>query len=127
MPGLRINIGGGSSLGTSASGSRLGQSTPATIAQVAYGGGASPSNSSDGVQYHHVFVGSYAALIAWEIFVRHSLPGGMKKTFDLIMMAGLPIPAFYAGAGILARKQLAFGPGTGVAHGAARLVKGLTP
>lgn len=75
MPGLTIPIGGGSSLG---GGSRLGQAGPATIAQVAYGGGSSPQESN-GVEAWHVFTGVQVAALAWLAFLRYSLPTGKRS------------------------------------------------
>jgi hypothetical protein len=128
MPGLKINVGGGSSIGgnTLGGGSRLGQSGPATVAQVAYGGGASPNTDSK-FGYVHVHIGVTAAALAMAVFVRHSLPSGMKKTFDLVVIEMTLAVPIYASAGVWARKQLHFGPPEGIMHDVARITKGFTP
>lgn len=74
MAGLAIPIGGGQSLG----GSRLNQAGPATVTQVAYGGGSSPSESS-GVEPWHVFTGVQMAALVWLAFLRYSLPSGKRS------------------------------------------------
>ena len=125
MAGLKIDIGGGRSVGRS---TRLSQSGGATVAQVAYGGGAAPDSSGGrGVQYHHTFIGVVAGAVLFETFLYHSLPSGMKNTFHLILLEAGGLLPIYAGAGILSRKQLQFGKPQGLAHGTARLVKALTP
>ena len=125
MAGLKIDIGGGKAIGSS---TRLNQAGGATVAQVAYGGGAAPgSQGRSGVQYHHTFIGVVAGALLFETFLYHSLPSGMKNTFHLVLLEVGGILPIYAGAGILSRKQLQFGKPQGVAHGTARLVKALTP
>lgn len=123
MPGLNIRVGGGNSIG---SGSRMGQSGPATVAQVAYGGGAAPSTGRR-FGYEHAHIGLTTAALAMAVFVRHSLPSGMKKTFDLVVIEITLAVPIYASAGIWARKQLHYGAPTGPLHDVARLTKGFTP
>lgn len=123
MPGLKINVGGGSSIG---GGSRLGQSGPATVAQMAYGGGSSPNTQSK-FGYAHVHIGVTTAALAMAVFVRHSLPSSTKKIFDLVVIEMTLAVPIYASAGVWARKQLHFGPPSGVVHDVARVAKGFTP
>lgn len=74
--GLRIDIGGGSSLGAR---SALGKTGAATIAQTAYGQQVAPDSRGGDIETWHVFLGVHAAAIAWLVFLRWSLPTGAKK------------------------------------------------
>ncbi len=124
MPGLNIRVGGGNSIGAT---TRMGQSGPATVAQVAYGGGAAPHTSSQGIGFHHTHIAITTGALAMALFVRHSLPSGMKRTFDLVVIEMTLAVPIYASAGVWARKQLQYGPSSGPMHGIARVTKGFTP
>jgi hypothetical protein len=97
------------------------------VAQVAYGGGASPNTNSPAFTFANVHIGVTAAALAMAVFVRHSLPSGMKRTFDLVVIEMTLAVPIYASAGIWARKQLHYGPSAGPLHDLARVTKGFTP
>jgi hypothetical protein len=125
MPGLIVPIGGGRFLGSGSS-PGLSASGPATIAQTAYGAGDT-SSSASGVETWHVVTGSAVASLAFLAVIRHSLPGPRKQVFDLIILVAAPVAVMYGTVGVWARKRLNYDAPTGVLHGAAAVVKALTP
>ena len=69
MSGLNVGMGGGLSLGPSL------QSTPATIAQTAYGAEQSPNSAAgQGLQTWHLAVAVPVLALGWLAFLRWSLP-----------------------------------------------------
>ena len=72
MSGLNLGFGGGVKFG--GAGSTIAQAPPASIAQVAYGGGSAEVAPS-GVQYWHIGVGCgvTCTLLLW--LIRYTLPG----------------------------------------------------
>jgi hypothetical protein len=55
-------------------GATVAQAPPATVGNVAYGGGSAAS-SGGGVQYWHIAVCTGVAATAWLCFLRWTLPG----------------------------------------------------
>ena len=72
MAGLNLGIGGGLKFG--GAGGTIASAPPASMTQVAYGGG-SAAQSESGVQYWHLGVGVGVAATVWLIFLRWTLPG----------------------------------------------------
>lgn len=123
MPGLSIPVGGGRVLGTP----NFAQSSPATIAQTAYGAQSAPVQGGGGIETGHVVMGAAAASVLFLAFVRHSLPAGQRSTFDLVATMALPGLVIYGAAGIWARRRLRYDAAAGIPHGAALFVKAVTP
>jgi len=72
MSGLNLGIGGGVRFG--GAGTTIAQAPPATMTQVAYGGG-SATTTGGGVQTWHVGVGTGMACVVLLAFIRWTLPG----------------------------------------------------
>lgn len=122
MPGLSIPIGGGRMLG----GASFPATAPATIAQTAYGAGATEPQRN-AIETGHVVMGAGVASLAFLVFLRHSLPREQRSDFDLVMVMAIPGLILYGAAGVWARRRLRYDRAEGLPHGAALFVKTVTP
>jgi hypothetical protein len=73
MPGLNLGFGGGVKFG--GAGTTVATAPPASIGQVAYGGGQAATSGGGGVEHWHIAVVTGVAATAWLMFLRWSLPG----------------------------------------------------
>ena len=73
MPGLNRGIGGGVKFG--GAGATVAQAPPATVGNVAYGGGSAAGSNGGGVQHWQIAVVTGVAATAWLCFLRWTLPG----------------------------------------------------